>query len=530
MTRLVEMKTVIMMHQIWQQHTRRVLAGAVGAALLILTLFVFSGGRGDTQYRTGEVAKGPLTITVSSSGSLQAVVTVAVSSQISGQIKELPADFNTQVTKDQIIARLDPATYEARVNQAEADYAAANAQVSVADAAIVQARIAQADAERVLARSAELKRNGNVSQAALDTAQTAVERTRAQVISAQAAADAARATVKLKAAALQSARVDLARTIIRSPVNGVVIDRAVDIGQTVAASLQAPTLFTIAEDLSQMQVKVSVDEADIGRIDVGQSAVFTVDSFPGREFRGKVEQIRKAATTVSNVVTYAVVVSADNSELKLLPGMTANVKIVVEDKPDALKIPAAALRFRPEGAQAPAQAGEALAAQRPAGAGGGAAGGAGPGAGTGGGPGERAREILEQLELTAEQKAKITPVFQGLREEMAALRGKGLAPEEMRGEFRRIMETRWAEVRPLLTEPQREKLAALTGGRERGTPATVWVLEGSKLAPVRIVTGASDGTITEVLRGDLAPGQKIVTGIQQSPADGRRAAMPPMRF
>src|SRR6266545_4491628 len=243
-------------------------------------------------FHTAPVTRGPLTAAVSATGTLNAVIMVQVGSQVSGQIKELFADFNSQVKKAQVIARIDPDIFEAKVNQAKAQLKVAEAQL--------QAAIAQ---------------------------------------------------VGQNEGAVRQAQLDLDHSVIRAPVNGTVVSRNVDVGQTVAASLSAPTLFTIAQDLSKMQVDTNVDEADVSRIRVGQRGTFTVDSFPGRTFNGEVVQIRKAAQVLQNVVTYDVVMSAANPELKLLPGMTANVKVVTDQKADVLRIPNAALRFRPPGSE-----------------------------------------------------------------------------------------------------------------------------------------------------------------------------------
>ena len=369
-------------------------------------LYSQSVGRGPA-YRTAALARGPITATVSATGTLNAVITVQVGSQVSGQIKELHADFNSQVKRDQVIARIDPDTFEAKVNQGKAKVEAARAAVLNQQAAVERARadldnaraglaaarantakaqVALLDARRDLGRKRELKEKGLIAQAEEDAAQAASDSAEAQQEAARAQERAQESSVRageaqlrvaeaqLKAAGaqvdqnvaeLRQAQVDLEHTIIRAPVDGVVVSRNVDVGQTVAASLQAPTLFTIAQDLTKMQVEVSVDEADVGRISVGLRAGFTVDSFPGRMFGGQVVQIRKAPQVVQNVVTYTVVVSAANPDLRLLPGMTANVRIVADRKEDVLKVPNAALRFRPPGVEAERPAG----GPRPAGAG-----------------------------------------------------------------------------------------------------------------------------------------------------------------
>lgn len=313
------------------------------------------------QYRLGNVEKGALSAAVSASGTLNAVVTVQVGSQVSGQIKALHADFNSEVRKGQVIARLDPATFESRVAQMEADFRAAESAAQVARgslearrAAAAKARIAVEDAQRNLERKRRLVAQGFISPAELDTAQAVADSAREEARLAQAdekvataQVDNALAGVAQRRAALNQARLELEHTVIRSPVDGVVIQRSVDVGQTVAASLQAPVLFTIAQDLTRMEVNIAVDEADVGRVRIGQKIRFTVDAYPGERFKGEVAQIRKAPQTNNNVVTYSVMARVDNPDLKLLPGMTANARILTEERKDVLKVSNEALRFRP---------------------------------------------------------------------------------------------------------------------------------------------------------------------------------------
>ena len=356
------------------------------AALLALLALAIAGGgwywyqsRNDDaqlRYRVAKVERGPLAAVVVASGTLNAVTTVQVGSQISGQVKEIFADFNTAVKKDQVIARIDPATFELRVNQARADLDAAAGAVEVArsgltaqQAEVGRVKLTLADAQRDVERKKQLVDKKFISPAELDKAVVVLETTReqlkavqAQIKVSEAQVTSARAAVKQRESLLRQAQVDLERTIIRAPVDGTVILRNVDAGQTVAASLQAPVLFTIAQDLRDMQVETAIDEADVGRLRVGMAASFAVDAFPRRSFAGEIRQIRKSPQNVQNVVSYTVVISAANPDLALLPGMTANVRIAVENRTNTLKIPNAALRFRPAGtadvrapADAPAQ-------------------------------------------------------------------------------------------------------------------------------------------------------------------------------
>lgn len=334
---------------------------AIVVVASIIAYQVWSRNHAEPAFRTAKIEKGTLTASVAASGTLQPVVSVLVGSQVSGQLKEVLVDFNSLVRKDQIIARIDPETFEYKVRQAEADLEAARAQVLTQQATIAaqqavvsQIDISLADARRDLERKQQLQAKNFISGADVDKARAIANAMAEQLKAAQAQVEVARANagnvaavVKQREASLAQARVDLARTAIRAPVSGIVIKRSVDKGQTVAASLQAPELFIIAENLTDMRVDTSIDESEIGKIKVGQRASFTVDAFPGKVFDGKVQQVRKAAQTVSNVVTYLVEVSAANPELQLLPGMTANVRIVTNVSEGVLKVPNAALRFRP---------------------------------------------------------------------------------------------------------------------------------------------------------------------------------------
>lgn len=330
------------------------------ALILFVLLLIAATGYGVWRYVNGatdtpkfKLAKaelGPLTAAVSATGTLNPVVSVQVGSQVSGQIKEILVDFNSPVKANQLIARIDPETFQYRVRQAEADLEASRASLGVQAAELLRAKANQNDALRDLERKKTLVEKKFISAAELDKAQTTAEVARASMQVSESQARNSQAQVRQREAQLSAARVDMERTSIRSPVDGIIVKRSIEPGQTVAASLQAPELFVIAKNLTDMQVETSIDEADVGRIQVGQKASFTVDAFPGRRFEGEVRQVRKAATVVSNVVTYIVIVSAANPELSLLPGMTANAKITTAFAEKALKVPNAALRFRPPGA------------------------------------------------------------------------------------------------------------------------------------------------------------------------------------
>jgi HlyD family secretion protein len=341
-------------------------------------------GSGDAAvaYRTAPIERGPLAAAVSASGTVSPVSQVTVGTQVSGQIRDLFVDFNSEVRAGQLIAQIDPETFGYRVHQAQADVDAARANVLTAQAGLLASRAAlsrvqvdAAEARRDLERKEDLVARQFIARIEADRALALVNTTvetvksaQAQVGVAEAQVQSARAGVAQREAQLAQARVDLARTRITSPVDGIVIKRTVERGQTVAASLQAPELFVIARNLTDMQVDANIDESDVGRIRSGQLASFTVDAFPGLTFDGSVTQVRMAAQTVSNVVTYVAVVQFANSNGRLLPGMTANVRIVTEARDSVLKVPNAALRVRIPGVepQAIARAVPATSAASPA--------------------------------------------------------------------------------------------------------------------------------------------------------------------
>jgi HlyD family secretion protein len=284
-------------------------------------------------FRTARLDRGSVEQSVTATGSVSAVVTVQVGSQVSGVIAKLGADFNSRVTEGQIIAQIDPTRFKAALAQADATLRAALAAEARAGVAVRQAKLDRERAEALVNRQV-------LGQAELDSARTKYDQSVADQAEQVAKVAQARATIG-------AARVDLERTTIRAPISGLVLQRAVDVGQTVAASLQAPVLFTIAQDLSRMEVHAAIDEADVGKIREGQEATFTVDAYPGEVFRATIFQIRSQPTVQQNVVTYDAVVRFDNPDAKLRPGMTATVRVVSMRKDDVLRVPNAALRFKP---------------------------------------------------------------------------------------------------------------------------------------------------------------------------------------
>ena len=309
------------------------------------SLTAAGGDHDDLRYVS--IARDNVIQNVTAAGTLEAVDTVEVSSQLSGQVAKLMADHNSIVRAGEPLAALDSATFEVLVKEAEASLTVALAQHEEAKAAVDGAQAHYDDALRDLQVKSSLSKNGSVSQRDAERAQMTARSLGAELSAAQARVQVRAAGVMVARASLERARLDLERSTVKSPIDGIVIRRSVELGQTVAASLQAPTLFTIARDLSDMRVSASVSEADIGAVRTGQRALFSVDSYPGRTFEGRVLEIRKAARMVQNVVTYTVMISAPNPEDLLLPGMTADVRIVVQEQHDVMVVPNAALSFRP---------------------------------------------------------------------------------------------------------------------------------------------------------------------------------------
>jgi HlyD family secretion protein len=484
------------------------------------------------RFKTVKIEKGSITASVSASGTLSPVVSVQVGSQVSGQLKEVLVDFNSEVRQGQLIARLDPETFEYRVRQAQADLEAAGslvmtqqANIAAQQAEVSKAEVNRAEAGRDLERKQQLVEKGFIAAAERDKAQAAYNVLVEQVKTAQAQAGVAaanarnaEAVVKQRQAALAQARIDLGRTEIKAPVSGVVIKRSVERGQTVAASLQAPELFIIAENLADMQVDAAIDESEIGRVRTGQKATFTVDAFPGRSFEGEVKQIRKAARTESNVVTYTVVISASNPNRELLPGMTANVRVVTESREDILKVANAALRYRPGGARP-----EAADAQS-------------------GGPSARSgaqmramRERLEtELALSAEQKARLDTIFTGMAEKAITAR---TAAE---GERQKIMGRNRSEMRAQITElltPEQkvkyQQILAETDDRRGGVRGRIYTLdENGEPKVLQVRFGLTDGTTTEVMSPEVKEGMEVIVGsaLQQQNRPGRPQANMPRMF
>ncbi len=486
---------------------RLLIAIAVLAAIAAGWWYWSQRGNADTAgaFRTTEVERGDIRVAISATGTLSAISTVVVGSQISGQVTDVLVDFNSEVKRGEVLARIDPSTYEAQIEQG-------NAQIASARASLAQAQATLRNAELDYRRKADLGTQRLVSQSDVDQAKAAYDQALAQVNSTQA-------QIRQQTASTQTTRVNLDRTVIRSPVDGVVLTRTVEQGQTVAASLQAPELFTIAEDLSKMKIELAVDEADIGQVRKGQTVSFTADAFPDRQFRGVVDQVRLAATSTNNVVTYPVVVSVDNGDGTLLPGLTVNAEIEVSNRRDVLKVSNAALRYKPVGEAAPAQGQSAGGARA--------------------GMSDELERIAGTLDLNAEQRAAFDAAIAEQRQRMAEARqqggqqraagaGAGGPPPgammmgagggntanlqaQIRQRMMERMQQNFAEFTRLLDDSQRERWNATLSSALTATRTTLYKLVDGRREAVTVRVGASDGSSTEV-SGDLQAGDVIITG------------------
>jgi len=482
-----------------------VAAGVAGLIAIAAIWFVFGRGApaGGLTIESEAAELADIRRSVAATGAVRARVTVEVGSQLSGQIAELTVDFNSPVEAGQIIARIDPQTYETRVREAEAAVATAQAQVSLQRAGLQRVDANLRVAEEEFQRVESLRDRGIASNAAFEAGEAALESARSERAVALAQIANARASLQQREATLNGAQIDLERTIIRAPIDGVVINRAVDVGQTVAASMSAPILFTIAQDLSVVQIDAQVDESDIGQVRRGQTASFTVDAFPGQNYDGEVDQVRLAATNASNVVTYTVVITANNPGQRLLPGMTANIDIVTGEREGVLAVPNSALRFRPSGelealarpAEAPAQDG-------------GRRGGGGPRGGGG-----MLDRLAEQLDLTDNQREEAQQAIRAAFGQMQArAQSSGQRPD--RNAINQLMAT---ALRGVLTEEQMAQFQQIQAENAETRAASVWVeAEDGTLEERRIRIGVSDGRHTEVVGGDLDAGDAVVTRARMS--------------
>ncbi len=494
---------------------RRGIAAVVVVALAAGAFVMFRKREAEAAagtWRTVPVERGDIRVAISSTGTLSAISTVTVGSQVSGQVTDVLVDFNDEVKRGQVIARIDPKTYEAQIAQG-------NAQVASARATLSQMQATLLNAELDYRRKSDLGARQLVARSDVDLAKAALDQARAQV-------NAAQASIRQQTASTQTTQVNLDRTVIRSPVDGVVLTRSIEPGQTVAASLQAPELFTIAEDLAKMKIELAVDEADIGQVRAGQNVSFTVDAFPDRQFRGTVEQVRLSATTTNNVVTYPVVVTVDNSDGTLLPGLTVNAEIEVSRRDDVLKVSNAALRYKPadEGGAATPQ----VAAGAPRG---------------GSGALDDLTRTAGELKLNASQQAAFDSAIAAVRARQQARQaaqapqqgggnrlfggggGRGGPPgmtlsggaggnlqAQMRQRMAERLKEDFAAFRATLDDAQRKQWDAALSAQVSARRAPLYRLVDGRPQQVMVRIGASDGSATEISGGGLEPGDAVITG------------------
>jgi HlyD family secretion protein len=454
----------------------------VTAIVLIVVIAMFAyNNRSDnkTQYQTAQVTRGDIRAQVEATGTINAVTTVQVGSQVSGTISKLYVDFNSQVKKGQLIAELDPTLFQGNVMQAQADYENAKANLAAAKANLEKAKATALQSRNDYNRTVNLTKEGVLSVQQLDAAKSAADANEAAISAAEAQVSQASAQVQQKAAQVKVAQTNLNYTQIYAPIDGTVINRAVDVGQTVAASLQAPTLFTIAQDLTKMLVYAKTDESDVGRIRPGQPVMFKVDAFPNETFRGQVQEVRMNATVVQNVVTYDTIVAFDNPDRKLFPGMTAYVTIPVARAQDVVKIPNGALRFKPtldpkQLAELCQQYGVTVGA-----------------CATGGRRASASADDVQQASRSASQSG----TQNGPRAQAGAAQqggNGGGARSAQGGQFGH---------------------SGQGGTGAAASQAVVWKLTADKsLQPVKVTTGITDFTFTELKDGGVNDGDQLVTG------------------
>ena len=455
------------------------IAIVVAAAGAIGWYFFYPKAPDKPKVTTQTVDRGDIVVRVTATGTLSAIVTVQVGSQVSGRISEINVDFNSVVKKGQVIARIDRQLLDAAVTEAKANDAAAVANLE-------RAKVRAADAVRQCLRSRELMEKKLISQAESDAAELAAKVADADV-------GAAAAQLEQAKSALERAQINLGYATIVSPIDGVVISRNVDVGQTVATSLQAPTLFTIAQDLAKMQVDTSVGEADIGKITTGMEAKFSVDAWPGEKFVGHVRQIRNAPQTLQNVVSYDVIIDVDNSDGRLRPGMTANASFVVTTKGDVLRVPNAALRFKA--------------------------------------PKSFRKDDARKDDARKDDARKDDARKDGARKDDARkddARKDDARKDDARSRSDGVVAN--ADARVDAKEPGAVDGKPERGGKpERDGAREVWIMRGDKPVAMSIHTGISDGTLTEITSGDVKDGDEVVTDAvdPSSPSDGKSGGGPP---
>lgn len=466
----------------------------------------------EVQVNTAPITRGDVVDTVGATGTLQAVTTVQVGSQVSGNISWLGADFNSIVKKGQVIAKLDPSLFDAQLQQTRANLAQARANLTKSQSELERAKVLLTDAQQKYTRAKELGARNLLPQSDVDAAKIAVDTAVAAVESQKATLAQAAAGVTQSEASVNQAQVNRDHTIIVAPIDGIVTQRSVDVGQTVAASMQAPTLFIIAADLTEMEVNANIDEADVGRIRPGQHTTFHVDAYPTDTFEGTVTQVRLQPVVVQNVTTYGTVITVPNQDLKLKPGMTANVKVEIARKTEVLRVPNAALRFRPTtdlfAALNQAVPPELTASGR--GRSGGAHGTQSQGDSSGGRSGAQSSIGTPGSAGSSDARVRETPP--GARPDS----GEGADLNADRKAAPPVTGQQPSEVlRSRRGSPQQAQtidalFAPLPPVESRGR---VWLFIEHQLKPVNVRLGVTDGTSTELLGGELQQNMEVVTGV-----------------
>jgi HlyD family secretion protein len=511
-------------------------------------------GAGEVQVNTAPITRGDIIDAVGSTGSLQAVTTVQVGSQVSGNISWLGADFNSIVHKGQVIAKLDPSLFEAQLEQSKANLNQARANLSKAQSDLDRMKVQLLDAQQKYTRARELAAKQIEAQSDLDAAKIAVDSADASLKSQEATLKQADAAITQAEASVNQNQVNLDHTVIEAPIDGIVIQRSVDVGQTVAASMQAPTLFIIAADLTKMQVNANIDEADVGRIRPGQTVTFRVDAYPGEEFQGTVSQIRLQPVVVNNVTTYGTMIDVPNTDLKLKPGMTANLKVQIAKASGVLRVANAALRFRPS-SDIFVALNQAVPPELQGGAGPGGRSGGVVAGGAGGGVGSAVGVQLQgprgdggPASASAEQGVALSAVGRNGRADGARSGGgersadfsqnpraldrfKAMSSDQKK-EFVDRLKARGADTKAFETlmatgKPKNRTTVASKYGSVAGetidalfsplppveSTGRAWLYVDRQLKPLRLRLGITDGTYTQLLSNEVEPNTELVTGV-----------------
>jgi HlyD family secretion protein len=494
---------------------------AIGAGV---GAYKYRRGGSDIQIQTAPITRGDIVDTVGATGTLQAVTTVQVGSQVSGNIKSLGADFNSIVKKGQVIAQLDPSLFEAQLQQARANFSQAQANLAKAESDLQRSKVMLLDAQQKYTRAKELADRNLLPLSDLDAAKTAVDTAQAGLASQQATVTQARAAVAMSQASVNQSQVNLDHTTIVAPIDGIVTQRNVDVGQTVAASMQAPTLFVIAADLTKMQVNANVDEADVGRIRPGQHVTFRVDAYPTETFEGTVAQVRLQPVVVQNVTTYGTVIDVPNPQLKLKPGMTANVRVEIAKRSDVPRVPNAALRFRPtaelfaalnQPAPSETQSAGGRGSQRAQGRQGSA--GPAPAPGASGSQGAQSSNAPQTWggERRGFDPSRMMDRFRSLgpveqKQFIDRMRGRGM---DVSGFEKEMKGAPAVKDKPGAAQSP-QTIDALFGPLPTvETRGRAWLFIDHQLKPVNVRLGISDGTNTELLGPELQQGTEVVTGV-----------------